>query len=1233
MQRWLTKTKNGFIIKTDCIRKEVLTLKKFISFALFAILVFALSVTAFAAETVASGYCGGEGDGTNLSWTLDSNGVLTISGTGTMKDFGYTYTGNGYETVSAPWMSHEENIRKIIIEDGVSSIGEYAFNGLRYIENLILSGSVKKIGTEAFRDCFIGGDFVIPEGVESIERWAFAWNNFTSVSLPSTLKYIDSDAFYICSSLERYEVSEQNEYYSSVDGLLCTKDKTKLISFPEKKDDTYELPDCITEIGELCFHGIENNLILGENIKKIEREAFALYIGTVTVKGRIQSIASEAFCRWGGNFNEINVYFMNGSPIEAEKDSFIPDEYCTIRLFYAEGTEDLWEFDENGLWNGLEVKPFISSGEAEFDPEDYIDSGYCGAEPGGKNVAWGIDENGVLTIFGKGKMADYSEKQYENFWATSASWGKHRNFVSAVVIENGIENIGAYAFYGMRYIQDIEIPGSVKEIREYAFQECYSLDGELVLPEGLEKIAERAFVNSRYTSVSVPSTLVDFNGYSFCWSYNLEKFEVSVNHPFYCDVDGVIYSKDKKELVLYPCGRVGKYDVPESVETINRTAFLDVTADVVLGENIKTISSYAFTEFNGSIVIEGRPEKIEEAAFWDWSSSYNAIKIYFMAGEPLAADEYIISGRWGQIIEFYYLSGTEHLWDFDENGLWNGYEVKPFIPNGEVKFDPEDYVDSGYCGAEPGGKNVAWGLDENGTFKLFGKGKMIDYDQNYGDSSSAPWEKYKESVSAIIIENGIENIGNYAFFYFNKIETDIYIPESVKTIGDSAFAFATGTIVINGRPERIGERAFSSDYRGYMDLYFMNGSPKDIHNLAFSQDVDLYYLAGTEDLWEFDENGLWNGFEVTRYDPNEEIEFDPYYYIASGYCGAEPGGKNLAWGIDKNGVLNIFGKGEMADYKYGRLENGQWGVNSPWYQYRNDISDIKMEEGITRISNSAFWGIFDIKDLVIPQSVTSIGSDAFHTAIKGSITIPAAVTEIGSCPFGYCIYLKEINVAKNNPAFASKDGKLYSKDMKTLYAWPNIREEKRAVVPDGVVTIAEGAFNCLVGMDMNVDIVLPETVKIIKESAIFTNGRVIVKGQLDFVSTWACSPWNGTLSFYFFNGPPKEANEYTFDAEANGPIGLYYLSGTEDLWSFDENGLWNGYEVKEYNCYGDINIDFTVDVKDVYLARLIAAKLVVPTEMESSFGDVDGDGKITAIDANIIRKFAVGIIDKFPVKE
>lgn len=63
---------------------------------------------------------------------------------------------------------------------------------------------------------------------------------------------------------------------------------------------------------------------------------------------------------------------------------------------------------------------------------------------------------------------------------------------------------------------------------------------------------------------------------------------------------------------------------------------------------------------------------------------------------------------------------------------------------------------------------------------------------------------------------------------------------------------------------------------------------------------------------------------------------------------------------------------------------------------------------------------------------------------------------------------------------------------------------------------------------------------------------------------------------------------------------------------------------------GDINFDGKTDVEDAHIARLIAAKLIVPTEQQKTLGDVDGDGKITAVDANYIRRFAVGIIDSFP---
>ena len=75
----------------------------------------------------------------------------------------------------------------------------------------------------------------------------------------------------------------------------------------------------------------------------------------------------------------------------------------------------------------------------------------------------------------------------------------------------------------------------------------------------------------------------------------------------------------------------------------------------------------------------------------------------------------------------------------------------------------------------------------------------------------------------------------------------------------------------------------------------------------------------------------------------------------------------------------------------------------------------------------------------------------------------------------------------------------------------------------------------------------------------------------------------------------------------------------------------NGKLVILEGIYGDLTGDREINIKDAYIARLIAAKLIEPTEKQILFGDVDGDGKITAMDANILRKFAVNIIKQLPV--
>ena len=134
-------------------------------------------------NTVDWGYCGSEGDGTNLTWTLDNAGTLTISGTGAMAD--YTSASD------APWYSVSASIQSVVVEEGVTSIGAGAFS----------SGNF--------------GDYA---------------GTLMYVTIPKSVAQIGERAFGLCCSLQRFTVDADNACYASDDsGCLFNKDKTTLI--------------------------------------------------------------------------------------------------------------------------------------------------------------------------------------------------------------------------------------------------------------------------------------------------------------------------------------------------------------------------------------------------------------------------------------------------------------------------------------------------------------------------------------------------------------------------------------------------------------------------------------------------------------------------------------------------------------------------------------------------------------------------------------------------------------------------------------------------------------------------------------------------------------------------------------------------------------------------------------------------------------------------------------------
>ena len=139
-----------------------------------------VSLSAYAEK---SGTCG-----TNLQWKLTDEGVLTITGTGKMKDWGY----NNY----SPWHA-DKSVKQVIIGDGVTTIGSSAFSGCSSLTSVTIGNSVTEIGIGAFKGCISLTSVTIPNSVTTIKGEAFSGcSSLTSVTIPNSVRTIGAKAFY-----------------------------------------------------------------------------------------------------------------------------------------------------------------------------------------------------------------------------------------------------------------------------------------------------------------------------------------------------------------------------------------------------------------------------------------------------------------------------------------------------------------------------------------------------------------------------------------------------------------------------------------------------------------------------------------------------------------------------------------------------------------------------------------------------------------------------------------------------------------------------------------------------------------------------------------------------------------------------------------------------------------------------------------------------------------------------
>ena len=232
-------------------------------------------VAALEAGVVASGTCG-----ENLSWILTEDGVLRISGNGAMPD---------YSTSSvAPWYSKRTKITSVVVEPGVTNVGDYAFYACLKLVEVELAEEITDIGQGAFRDCTELKVVEIPEGVKSIGSSAFSdCSSLTSVSIPDGVTSIGGSVFSGCSGLTSVSIPVG---VTSI-GMYAFSGCSNLISVG--------IPDSVTSIGMYAFSGCSGltSVSIPEGVASIE---FSVFYGcssltSVNIPDGVTSIGGSAF--------------------------------------------------------------------------------------------------------------------------------------------------------------------------------------------------------------------------------------------------------------------------------------------------------------------------------------------------------------------------------------------------------------------------------------------------------------------------------------------------------------------------------------------------------------------------------------------------------------------------------------------------------------------------------------------------------------------------------------------------------------------------------------------------------------------------------------------------------------------------------------------------------------------------------------------------------------------------
>ncbi|GHT22357.1 hypothetical protein AGMMS4957_12450 [Bacteroidia bacterium] len=352
------------------------------------------------------------------SWTsgsttvvLTDDGVCTVSGRGAMANYG---------SDDVPWSAFRDAIRTLVIKEGVTSIGNYAFFNCRGLTSVTIPDYMTSIGNYAFGGCRGLTSLTIPDGVTSIGNYAFGG----------------------CSGLTAINVDDANAQYSSVEGVVYNKNKTALVFYPAGKQGAFTIPTGVTSIGETAFGGCSGltSVTIPNSVTSIGGIAYDITPESVTVSG------SGAFAECSG----LTSITIPNSVTSIGNGAFVRCRGLTS-VTISDGVTSIGEsaFAECSGLTSITIPSSVTSiGESAF----FDCSGLTAINVDVANAQYSSVEG---VVYNKNKTA-----------LVCYSGGKQ----GAFTIPNSVTSIGSGAFAFCIGLTSVTIPNSVTSIGRGAFR-------------------------------------------------------------------------------------------------------------------------------------------------------------------------------------------------------------------------------------------------------------------------------------------------------------------------------------------------------------------------------------------------------------------------------------------------------------------------------------------------------------------------------------------------------------------------------------------------------------------------------------------------------------------------------------------------------------------------------------------------------------------------------------------